>query len=58
MCSILCTELAKDGKIVTADAEQVVEAMIDEGNMPSRDTYFHMLSVIAEGARQTPVQKG
>ena len=26
--------------------------MIEEGNMPSRDTYLHMLSVIAEGARQ------
>ena len=32
--------------------EQVVEAMIEEGNMPSRDTYLHMLSVIAEGAKQ------
>ena len=24
------------------------------GNMPSRDTYLHMLGVIAKGARQVP----
>ena len=28
---------------------------LSEGKMPSRDTYPHMLSVIAEGARQVQV---